>query len=1088
MNDAAQADIAPRLASWSLKDAPFFIERQFPVGRLSAEAYKERKAGSGQTLTALGSYWKGRKPLILVRAVVLGCLLPATEDAAADLDIFLKLMAMDDAAFGRRFDGSATTFARLFPDLAETVATRATRAWRMDLPIEVLKERAIAVRPASNEPDHLERFIIDDLTTFAKSARTKKPTVSASEFASVFPHFADGLTQDVVTNWHWRNDLDERERQARVALAFAGLPYAERLGHVRRPEECDEAELLAPIWREVNSHLGTTARTLPDLVEQLGIAQFGHRPKLADTFCGGGSIPFEAARLGCDVYASDLNPIACMLTWGAFNIIGAPKAKRVEIEQADKKVTAAVDAEITRLGIEYDAQGNRAKAYLYCLETRCPKTGWMVPMAQSWIISKTSNVIAKLVPDHSGKRYNIEIHSGVSPEEMAEAEVGTVLDGRLVHQMNPERSGVEIRTIRGDYRDAEGNNRNRLRLWEKADFIPQPDDIFQERLYCIQWITKASLSKRRQVTFFAAVKDDDLARERKVEEIVYENLARWQEDGLVPDLRIEPGEKTDEPIRTRGWTHWHHLFGARQLHMLALGRKGLSSYRALLLANDINFNAKLCGIHSRSANSGREMCLDRVFINQALNTLINYGVRSFAYSADNSENIPELTLPIVAFAVAPRAANLHDVVCDAYVTDPPYADAVYYHEITEFFIAWLRKDLPQPFDQWVWESHRDLAIKGRDEDFRRDMVAAYAAMTRHMPDNGLQVVMFTHQDAGVWADLGSILWAAGLRVTAAWNIVTETESALKAGNYVQGTVCLVLRKRLAEANARRMEIEAEIEEAVAAQLGRLAALDDSWHERTNAETLYTDGDLTLAAYAAALQVVTAYSSIDRQPLDRDLYRKLGKNERTMLRDLIDYAAQVANGLLVPTGFPRDMWRDLGPPERFYVRMLDMEANGSAKVADFQNFARSFAFGGYDDLMASTVANAAALAGAVDLKGRMLSGEGFWGTQLRLVRNLEDDGGQSARPEAWRDHPQDRIRRGLLAASPEANRARSLCRAQDPTYPPRRKRSRRRTCRDAEARPGLIRGDRALFVAPRSTWAGVDGAADRRVPLFAHRRL
>ena len=84
------------LAPFSLKDAPSFIERQFPVGRLSAEAYKERKAGAGQTLTALGSYWKGRKPLILVRAVVLGCLLPATDDAAADLDIFLKLMAMDD--------------------------------------------------------------------------------------------------------------------------------------------------------------------------------------------------------------------------------------------------------------------------------------------------------------------------------------------------------------------------------------------------------------------------------------------------------------------------------------------------------------------------------------------------------------------------------------------------------------------------------------------------------------------------------------------------------------------------------------------------------------------------------------------------------------------------------------------------------------------------------------------------------------------------------------------------------------------------------------------------------------------------------
>ena len=177
-----------------------------------------------------------------------------------------------------------------------------------------------------------------------------------------------------------------------------------------------------------------------------------------------------------------------------------------------------------------------------------------------------------------------------------------------------------------------------------------------------------------------------------------------------------------------------------------------------------------------------------------------------------------------------------------------------------------------------------------------------------------------------------------------------------------------------------MEIEAEIEEAVRVQLDRLMALDASWQ----AETLYTDVDLGIAAYAAALQVVTSYSSVDRQPLDRDLYRKLRKGERTMIRDLVEYAAQVANGILVPEGFPRDAWRDLEPPSRFYVRMLDMEAKGSTKVADFQNFAKSFAFAAYADLMASTTANAAGLAGAADLKGRMLDGDGFAKTPLRQV--------------------------------------------------------------------------------------------------------
>src|SRR6266480_3187536 len=88
---------------FSLKDAPALIERLLPVQKLSAEAYKEQMAVHGKTLTALGSYWKGRKPLILNKACILGCLLPATEEPARDLEIFEKLMAMDDESFVARW-------------------------------------------------------------------------------------------------------------------------------------------------------------------------------------------------------------------------------------------------------------------------------------------------------------------------------------------------------------------------------------------------------------------------------------------------------------------------------------------------------------------------------------------------------------------------------------------------------------------------------------------------------------------------------------------------------------------------------------------------------------------------------------------------------------------------------------------------------------------------------------------------------------------------------------------------------------------------------------------------------------------------
>src|SRR5438552_12478864 len=91
------------ITPFALKDAPALIERLLPVQKLSVEAYKGQMAGSGKTLTALGSYWKGRKPLILNKACILGCLLPATDNPKRDLEIFEKLMAMDDESFVARW-------------------------------------------------------------------------------------------------------------------------------------------------------------------------------------------------------------------------------------------------------------------------------------------------------------------------------------------------------------------------------------------------------------------------------------------------------------------------------------------------------------------------------------------------------------------------------------------------------------------------------------------------------------------------------------------------------------------------------------------------------------------------------------------------------------------------------------------------------------------------------------------------------------------------------------------------------------------------------------------------------------------------
>ena len=105
------------------------------------------------------------------------------------------------------------------------------------------------------------------------------------------------------------------------------------------------------------------------------------------------------------------------------------------------------------------------------------------------------------------------------------------------------RCGIptKISTLRGDYRKADGTTGNRLRLWEKRDFKPRPDDIFQERLYCVQWMRPKNEGQGRRVRVPLRHARTICERERIVEEFVAQHLADWQAKGWVPDMRIEPG-------------------------------------------------------------------------------------------------------------------------------------------------------------------------------------------------------------------------------------------------------------------------------------------------------------------------------------------------------------------------------------------------------------------------------------------------------------------------------------------------------------------------------------------------------------------
>ena len=874
-----------------------FIEKQFPVSKMSKESYKERKSSQGQTITGLGKWW-GRKPLVLVRAAILGCLMTASDNPEKDMEIFLKIMSMDP----------------------EGLLLRKEKC----LSVKALYEHVTKSRKMSNAYSHW--------------FETDSGRVSLSK--------------------------DAPKQEIEVAV-FKSMGYDEKLTLCKRPEQLQN--LSDQTWNEVNQHLGTSAHSLPELINQLSVKQFGHNVVVGDCFCGGGSIPFEAARLGCDVYASDLNPIAGLLTWADLNICGASDKELENIKNFQQRAYDAVDKEICDLGIEQNECGDRALSYLYCIEVRCPECGTIVPMLPSLVVGiRAGKVIAEL--HEAGQRYEISIKSNVSDAELREAqENGTVRDNALVCPHC--KKSTPLSALRHDKTDDAGNTVYGLRQWEREEFEPREDDIYHERLYAIRYEHFDVLpnGKIKSTRYYRAPSERDIKNEEKVHSIVADNFTFWQNQGLIPSSEIETGDKTEEVKRNRGWKYWHQLFNARQLFILSRFAEQIQK-----APTQIEKAVGILGLN-KCADFGSNLCrwnpncdkTEQTFYNQALNTMLNWGVRSLTMLStlwlrtSSSEKIRYKSTVKLADARAIKNES------DLWITDPPYADAVNYHELSEFFLAWDKSLLPEVFPDWYTDSKRILAVRG-DEHFSQTMIDIYSNLAKHMPDNGMQIVMFTHSDPAVWAQLAVIMWKAGLKVTAAWNIATETDaSGLKNGNYVKGTVLLVLRKQTGNDIAFLDEITADIRNEVKNQIENMQKLDDK--EEPN----FSDPDYVLAAYAASLKVLTSHASIEDLDLDYELNQAISNHSGSKIVGIIENAKKIAYDCVIPSGFDSFLWRELSNAEKFYIKGLESEKHGNYKIGTYQEFARGFSIGGYSQMMANERANTARLKTPYEMASRTI---------------------------------------------------------------------------------------------------------------------
>lgn len=903
---------------------PVFIETQFPIARLSAESYKERKANNGQTLTRLGKWW-GRKPLILVRASILGMLMPASDDPKRDREIFLKILTMDDDGAWQRQKGDIPV-----------------AAWGEAAPTEIQEEYFTARGFQRGLTDEEKEDVCDQIWESLDSEQRKALD-------------------------------DQRRRPVPDREAFDALSYAERITHCERPENISGPS--AEAWEEINNHLGTTANSLPELIDQLGQQTFGHTPRVGDSFCGGGSIPFEAARIGCKAFGSDLNPVAGLLTWASLNLLGGSKEVQEDVIRVQAQAIAAADSQVTEWGIEHNERGERADAFLYCVEVKPEGCDYFIPLAPSWLVGEKSKVVAKWKRVAGSDRLEPDIVT-VSADEVKSyknKQDATVVDSRVIDPLNNDRSW-SVEALRG----AEG-----LRRWTNNDLVPRPGDVFQERLYCIRWVKTVidRNGKPKEVRRYAAPEAADIAREAKVLELLRERIAGWQREGFIPSKMIpEGGAETDRLFRERGWTHWHHLFTPRQLlthGLLAeisgkLAKSKEAKVACLLgLGRMADWNARLSAWMFHKGNEKG----NQVFYNQALNCHFNYAARAFSKLEDTFKVIGstnDVKYHLDSITAEIDARDLRET-CDLWVTDPPYADAVNYHELGDFFLAWYDKQLAKAFPEWTPDSRAELAVRGDGDDFRHSMVEIYKNLARHMPDNGLQMVQFTHQNPAVWADLGMILWAAGLKATAAWTISTETEAVgIKKGNYVTGTVCMVLRKRVSPEPGFLDEVYPLVEDEVRHQIASMQSLDEG------GEPNFNDADYQLGAYAAALKVLTQYATLDGRDVEHEVFAVRDKNQKSDFQIVIERAIEIACDTLVPRGLDHS-WRELSLVERYYLRALDIESRGERRKGMYEELARGFGVTDIRPLLKSDQANGT----------RMHTPSGFSAGHLAPVGDVQD---------------------------------------------------------------------------------------------------
>jgi len=614
--------------------------------------------------------------------------------------------------------------------------------------------------------------------------------------------------------------------------------------------------------------------------EALGGAP-GTRPLVVDPFAGGGAIPLEALRIGADAFASDLNPVAVLLNKVVLEYI--PKhGKRLaeEVRRWGAWIKERAEEELGRF-YPKDPDGAVPIAYLWARTIRCegPGCGAEVPLMRSlWLSKKKGRQVGlRLIPRGDGSGVDAEI------VEVPTVSQGNRRGGVYPHPEGTVRRGSATCPCCG-YTTPVASVRSQLKA--------RRGGAADARLMAV--VTTRPGQPGR---FYRLPTDEDFrAAQSAAEELRRREAAHTGPLSLVPE---EPtpnpgGHRAVSSVQLYGLITWGDLFTPRQVLALTtlvrLVREAGERCRAECDAGLAEAVTACLGlVIDKQADLGNSLCAwepfaecpRHLFGRQAIPIVWDFA-ESVPVSESSGGWAPLLDGMIRCFQsvgcdwrighAQPASATAHplpDDAAQAFVTDPPYYDAVPYADLSDFFYVWLRRTLNNVQPILLGEAttpKEDQAVvlhPGSAEEraeFERKMQKAMEEGRRVLAPAGVGLVVFAHKSTAGWESMLQAMVDAGWIITASWPVDTEMGTRINAMGTASlaSSVHLVCRPRENPDGSVRQDAIGDWRQVLRELPQRIHA----WLPRLASEGV-VGADAVFSCLGPALEIFSRYSRVEK---------------------------------------------------------------------------------------------------------------------------------------------------------------------------------------------------------------------------------